>query len=260
MPDVDVVVVRHAADVHADFIGRRGLNSSFSPVKRIMNFEHGTRGGGAPSPADMSLSRGASSGPCAWPVKRHSQRHEQLRALASRAFFQDFGQLFEVRVRLRRRHRVAAAKKSGPAAAMTLLLVLPKRRQLAAHHRAPGAASAGSTTLWRTSSMKSAESSGPSQAAICAADIRSSDLLLPVHQLGLVETRRRAAQMFRAEVRGHVGRGQPPVDVAGMSQTEQMIEHGGGEESALAKLLRAGAAVPLRQGRAVLPHQQPTWP
>ena len=42
----------------------------------------------------------------------------------------------------------------------------------------------------------------------------------------------------------------------GMPQPEQMIEQGGGQESALAKLLRTGAAVTLRQRRAVLAHQQ----
>ena len=78
-----------------------------------------------------------------------------------------------------------------------------------------------------------------------------------MHQLGLVETRRRAAEMFRAVVGGHISHGQPAVDIARMSQTEQMIEDGGGEESALAKLVDTGAAVPLRQRRAIRPHQQP---
>src|SRR5258708_3904377 len=62
--------------------------------------------------------------------------------------------------------------------------------------------------------------------------------------------------MFRTEMRGHLGRGQPTVDIAGMTETKQVVEHGGAQKAALAKLVSAGAAVALRQGRTVLSHQQ----
>jgi hypothetical protein len=49
--DVDVVVIRHAAHVHADLIGPQRLEFLFFPGQRIMYFQHGTSGAGAPSPA-----------------------------------------------------------------------------------------------------------------------------------------------------------------------------------------------------------------
>ncbi len=41
-----------------------------------------------------------------------------------------------------------------------------------------------------------------------------------MHQLGHLEARRRPAQMLRPEMRGHLGGGQPAIDVAGMTQIE----------------------------------------
>ncbi len=76
-----------------------------------------------------------------------------------------------------------------------------------------------------------------------------------MHQLGLVETRRRTAEMFRPEMSRHVCQGQPAVDVARVAQTEQVVEDCSRKESALAKLSSAGTAVPLRQRCAVRPHQ-----
>ncbi len=50
MTDMDIVVVRHSADIHADFAGPQRLEFLFLSREGIMNFEHGTRGGGAPFP------------------------------------------------------------------------------------------------------------------------------------------------------------------------------------------------------------------
>ena len=42
-----------------------------------------------------------------------------------------------------------------------------------------------------------------------------------------------------------------------MTQAKQMIEQGNAQESPLAKLVHAGAAMPLRQRRTVFSHQEP---
>ena len=81
-------------------------------------------------------------------------------------------------------------------------------------------ASAGKTTLWRTRSMNSVESSGAQPGADFRRRHTFQGFLLPVHQLRHLEARRRAAQMLRPEMRGHLGGGQPAIDVAGMAQAE----------------------------------------
>src|SRR6202041_360331 len=68
--------------------------------------------------------------------------------------------------------------------------------------------------------------------------------LLPMHQLRLLEARRGSSKMLRPEMSRHLGRRQPAVDIAGVSETKQMVQHGAAQETSLAKLMGAGAAVP----------------
>ena len=81
-----------------------------------------------------------------------------------------------------------------------------------------------------------------------------------MHQLGLVEARCRAAEMLRAEMRRHVGRGQPALDVTGVAEMEQMVLDRGAQKTALAKFTDARGAVPFGQRRPVGTDQQPHMP
>ncbi len=69
MADVNVVVIRHAADVHADFVGPKRLELFFFAAQGIMDFEHGFDSRRRTVSGEMSFRSGASSGPCARPVK-----------------------------------------------------------------------------------------------------------------------------------------------------------------------------------------------
>src|ERR1700730_17355682 len=66
--------------------------------------------------------------------------------------------------------------------------------------------------------------------------------------------------MLGTEMLRHLRQGQPAIDVAGVSEAEQMVEHGDTQETPLAKLMRAGTAMTLRQWGAVLPEQQADMP
>ena len=62
--------------------------------------------------------------------------------------------------------------------------------------------------------------------------------------------------MFGPKMRRHIHWRQPALDIAGVPQSEQVIEQRGAQKSALAKLLHAGAAVALGQRCAVRAHQK----
>src|ERR1700723_2571505 len=80
-------------------LARRGLNSSFWPVSELWILSIGLQ---APARGlrRHELEKGRQFGPVCLAGQGDSERHEQVGALASRAFFQDLGQLFEVRGRL----------------------------------------------------------------------------------------------------------------------------------------------------------------
>ena len=204
----------------------------------------------------MSLKSGASSGPCVWPVSATRSGMYSSAPLRPVRSFKSLREQLAARAPESLQSRRGGGENCGPAAATTRCSSAPSGGNSPRTTASHGAASAGSTTLWRTSSTNAAESAQPEPSPISAADMRCKRLLLPVHQLRLLETRRRAAEMFGPEMRGHVGGREPAVDIGGVPQAEQVIEQRRRQESALAKLLHAGAAVPLGQRRAVGAHQQ----
>jgi hypothetical protein len=44
----------------------------------------------------------------------------------------------------------------------------------------------------------------------------------------------------------HLRQGQPTIDIAGMPEAKQMVEHGDAQKTAFAKFVCAGAAMTLR--------------
>src|ERR1700748_3719146 len=80
-------------------LARRGLNSSFLPVRELWTLSMGFQAQ-ARRPRRHELEQRRKFGTVALAGQRHPERHEEFRTLAARALFQELGQLLEVRGRL----------------------------------------------------------------------------------------------------------------------------------------------------------------
>src|ERR1700722_3021544 len=117
-------------------LGRRGLNSSFSPVRELCILSMGLEAAARRLRRD-ELEQGPEFGTVSLAGQRNSQRHEEIRSLAARAFFQNFGQLLQIRRGLVEGGR-GGGEKSRPGRRNDALLVLSQGRQLASNHVPPG--------------------------------------------------------------------------------------------------------------------------
>src|SRR5258708_23478235 len=75
---------------------RRGLNSSFAPVSELCILSMGLEAA-ARRLRRHELEQGCEFRAVCLTGQGDSERHEEIRALASRAFFQDLGESFQVR-------------------------------------------------------------------------------------------------------------------------------------------------------------------
>src|SRR6202030_1750077 len=205
-------------------LASRGLNSSFSPVSELwilsMRLEPlpcGLRGYQHQERCEFRTMRPARQG--------HSQGHEQLCTLASGAFLENLGKHLQVAIRLlisqgRRGEKLSARRRDNP------LLIRAQRRKFAPHHGAPR------NRILRQYDIVAYQLDEFHRVlrAQPGADIRRGHprqgFLLPVHQLRLLEARRRTPEMLRPEMCRHLRRRQPAIDVAGMPEAEQLVEHG----------------------------------
>src|SRR5580692_7384235 len=80
-------------------LGCRGLNSSFSPVSELCILSMGLEAAARRLRRD-ELEQGSEFGTMSLAGQGDSERHEKVGSLASRALFQDLGQLLQVRGRL----------------------------------------------------------------------------------------------------------------------------------------------------------------
>src|SRR5579871_1360969 len=198
-------------------------------------------------------------GPVLAAGERDPQRHIQLRPLASAALLENLRQALEVGARLRerleRRHEEARSRRIEHA-----LLIVTERRQLAVHDRRPRR-----RIRWQHDVVPDElqEITRVARAEPRAHLLRAHalhGLALPVHELRLLEAGRGAPEVLGAKMRRHLLAGEPSIDVARMTEAQQMIEQCFGQEAALAKIPYARAAMALRQRCAVLPDQQPDVP
>ena len=156
-------------------------------------------------------SSGASSGPVRLAGERGPQRHEELGALAPGALLQYFREHLQIRDRLDQ--CIRGGSKKTPARGRDDALL--SRSQRAAVRRAPRppstrhppAAPRCAAPVRRIRSNPP----DPASARISARGHPLQHFLLPVHELRLLETRRRAPQMLGPEMRRHLRQRQPAL-------------------------------------------------
>ena len=206
----------------------------------------------------MSLSNGASSGPCAWPVSATRSGMYSVAPLRAGALPQHLRSGASSPQPDSSNAAAAAAKNRGAARRCTTAARLAPSggsspRTTASH----GAASAGSTTLCRTAPTKSRGSAlARARRRPPRRDMRCSVSFCQCSSCASSKRAGRAAEMLGPEMRGISARRKPALEVAGVPQPEQVIEQRRGQEAASAELLHAGAAVALGQRRAVGADQQ----
>src|SRR6202162_2268246 len=216
-------------------LARRGLNSSFSPVRELwilsMGLETAARRVAGHEPEQrckLGTMRQAGQG--------DSERHVEVRALAAGALFQNSSQGLEVRVCLVERGG-GGGEEFRPCGRDDAALVLSQCRQLAVHDRSPLSRVGRQHHIVAHQLDEVDRVARPQPGTDLLHRHPLSRLFLPMHQLRLVEACRRPAEMFGAEMCGHFSRRQPAVDIARVSQAKQLIEEGCRKKSALAEIV-----------------------
>ena len=198
---------------------------------------------------------GASSGPWVLPVSATRRGMKSCAPPLPGLLLEHGGERMQIRARSIQRGR-RGREEGGPGRGDDTLLLGAERRQLPAYHGHPGLRIRGehhvvAHELDECRRVRQAEPLGD------LGDRHVTQrLFLPVQELRLLEARRRAAEVLRTEMRGHLRGRQPAVDVGRVPQVKQMIEKSRRQEPALAELAHARAAMPFRQRRAVRADQQ----
>ena len=136
--EVNVVVHGDAADVHAHFVAAQRLELRLAAGQRIMNFEHGTRVGGAPFPAASTSAAAQAPDRVLWPVSATRNGMKSSAPLRPVRSFSIFVSTFRSGP-ASSRASAAAAKNSRARRVRRCVVRRPQRRQLAAHHGHPWA-------------------------------------------------------------------------------------------------------------------------
>ena len=186
----------------------------------------------------MSLSSGASSGPCALPVNATRSGMNKSAPLRPVRSFKILREHVSGRNWLRRRHAAAAAKNSAPAAAMTCCSSAPNGAKIAPHHRPPRGRIGGQhhVVAHQIDEFRIA-SSAPNQARTSAVDMRCQGFLLPVqqaatHRSAPARGRDAAGGNARASRRAAASRS----TIGGVAETKQLIEDRGAQKAALREI------------------------
>ncbi len=211
-----------------------------------------------PCPAGIALSSGASSGPCASPVRATRSgmySSAPLRPVAARTapampgrscpLARSGGGSGEVAGAGAAHHRLSG----GLQRQVTLRIRSPPT---GAHPpAAPGSGSSAATKALAACSSRLAGSTPASQARAASSGKLVHGVLLPNVQLLLIEARGGAPQVRGIKATRHLIKAEQSVHRAGVPETEQVVGQGCGQVTTFAVLAHACRAMALGQGRAV---------